>query len=133
MQWEDSGMTLRGWHRRAGKVHGGVDGGGVRGVDGSGVCGIYGFRLQHAVYISRLLWCDKEQAVGVVNWINNVLAVIALVAADFLFPSCLPKNYFLIISVLFKISQIVVFSCMTARKYSWNGGGGRVEGEGREI
>jgi hypothetical protein len=25
----DSGVTLRGWHRRAGKVRGGVDGGGV--------------------------------------------------------------------------------------------------------
>jgi hypothetical protein len=55
------------------------------------------------------------------------------VAADSLFLSCLPKNYFPIISAFFKISQIVVFPCMTARKYSWNGGGGKAQGEGREI
>jgi hypothetical protein len=81
----DSDVTLRGRHQRAGNLSGGMDGGGVR--------EIYGFRPQHAVYIFRLLWCDKEQAVGVVNWINNVLAVLASVAADFLFPSCLLKLF----------------------------------------
>jgi hypothetical protein len=40
---------------------------------------IYGFRLQHAMHIFRLLWCDEEQTVnvGVVNWVNNVLAILA--------------------------------------------------------
>jgi ABC-type hemin transport system ATPase subunit len=38
---------------------------------------IYGFRLQHAVHIFRLLWCDEEQTVGVINWVNNVLAILA--------------------------------------------------------
>jgi hypothetical protein len=43
------------------------------------------------------------------------------------------KNYFLIIPVFSKISQIVVFPCMTARKYSWNGGGGRAQGGERDL
>jgi hypothetical protein len=109
VQWGgDSDVTLRGRHQCAGNLSGGMDGGGVR--------EIYGFRPQHAVYIFRLLWCDKEQAVGVVNWINNVLAVLASVAADFLFSSCLLKlfsNSF----CLLKISYIVVFLYMTSRKY----------------
>jgi hypothetical protein len=100
------------------------------------VCGIYGFLLLPAAFFSSssgvtrnglLVLLLDRQCVGYTVTSSN------LVAADSLFLSCLPKNYFLIISAFFKISQIVVFPCMTARKYSWNGGGGRAEGEGREI
>jgi hypothetical protein len=48
-------------------------------MDGGGVREIYGFRPQHAVYIFRLLWSDKEQTIGAINWINNALAVLAQV------------------------------------------------------
>jgi hypothetical protein len=48
-------------------------------MDGGGMREIYGFRPQHVVYIFRLLWSDKEQTIGAINWINNALAVLAQV------------------------------------------------------
>jgi hypothetical protein len=121
-------VTLRGRHRQAGKVRGGVDGGGVRNLRFSPVayCVLF-FCSSSVTRNGHLVLLLDRQCVGYTITSSNQVAV------DSLFLSCLPKNYFLIISAFFKISQIVVFPCMTARKYSWNGGGGKAQGEGREI
>jgi hypothetical protein len=85
----DNSVTLRVRHRRAGKVCGGVDGGGVQNLWFSPVaCCVFFFSSSGVTRNGHLVLLLDRQCVGCTVTSSN------RVTADSLFLSCLPKIIF---------------------------------------